>query len=239
MLKMLIGCKEVNKDGMILKMDVAPFLKDSRTYVPVRFVAEGMGYNVDWNEKEQSVTIYGRRKYFDTMDDAAFDWAMHFNAMSIAIFKEMGGIIYKDDKGYYWGGVKIGKDKEVYWGANEVHKGVAFIHSHSGGKHWSTKSMSYADFSVSKKFNRPLYMVDSGGQLWVYDPKEDKPKQKFIKEGAACDARWMDIEENSKKMNEYFATGYHDLEEFEFGYKADYYNKLFMKGLHYLEERAE
>ena len=43
----------------------------------------------------------------------------------------------------------------------------------------------------------------------------------------------------SKKMNEYFAKGYHDLAEFHFGFKADYYNKLFMKNLHYLEERAE
>lgn len=105
-------------------MDVAPFLKDSRTFVPIRFVAEGMGYNVDWDELTKTVSIYGRRKYFDTMDDAAYDWAMHFNAMSIAIFKEMGGVIYKNDKGYYWEGVKIGKDKQVNWGANEVHRGA-------------------------------------------------------------------------------------------------------------------
>lgn len=239
MLKMYIGCKEVDKDGLILHMDVAPFLKDRRTYVPLRFVAEGLGYNVDWDDKTKEVTIYGRRKYFDTVDDAAFDWAMHFNAMSIAIFKEMGGIIYKDGKGYYWDNVIIGKDKQVNWGANEVHQGVAFIHSHSGGKHWSTKSMSYADFSVSKKFNRPLYMVDSGGQLWVYNPKEPKKGQEFVREGAACDARWMDITKNSKLVNEYFATGYHNLDDYDFGYKADYYNKLFMKGLHYLKERAE
>lgn len=239
MLKMFIGCKEVNKDGLILHMDVAPFLKDSRTFVPIRFVAEGLGYNVEWDEKEQSVTIYGRRKYFDTMDDAAFDWAMHFNAMSIATFKEMGAIIYKDDNGYYWDNVKIGKDKEVYWSIPDVRKGIAFIHSHSGGKHSMTKSMSREDFKCAKDCNRPLYMVDSGGQLWVYDPNEDKPKQKFVREGAPCDARHMDIAENSKKMNEYFSKGYHDLYEFDFGYKADYYNKLFMKNLHYLEERAE
>lgn len=239
MLKMFVGCKEVNKDGLILHMDVAPFLKDSRTYVPIRFVAEGMGYNVEWDEKEQSVTIYGRRKYFDTVDDAAFDWAMHWNAMSIATFKEMGGIIYKDDKGYYWDNIKVGKDKGVIWSIPEVRKGVAFIHSHGGGEHWNTKSMSREDFDMAKDCNRPLYMVDSGGQLWVYDPNEDKPKQKFVREGAPCDARWMDITKNSKLMNEYFLTGYHDLEEFEFGYKADYYNKLFMKNLHYLEEKAE
>ena len=239
MLKMFIGCKEVNKDGLILHMDVAPFLKDSRTYVPIRFVAEGLGYNVDWDELTKTVLIYGRRKYFDTMDDAAYDWAMHFNAMSIAIFKEMCGVIYKDDKGYYWGAVGVGKDKEVAYNSYEARQGVAVIHSHSGGKHSMTKSMSYADYSTAKKLKRPMYMVDSGGQLWVYNPNEDKPAQKFVREGCPCDARHMDITENSKKMNEYFAKGYHDLYEFDFGFKADYYNKLFMKGLHYLKERAE
>ena len=106
---MFIGYKEVNKDGLILKMDVAPFLKDSRTFVPIRFVAEGLGYNVEWNEREQSVTIYGRRKYFDTMDDAAFDWAMHWNCYSLASAREISGVIYKNESGYYWGGIIRGQ----------------------------------------------------------------------------------------------------------------------------------
>ena len=243
MLKMKLNSTEVIKDGQKLYMDTVPITVavagGDRTLVPIRFVAEGLGYNVDWDNDTQEVTIYGRKKYFETVDDCAFDWAMHFNAMSIAVFKEMGAIIYKDNKGYYWDNVIIGKDKEVYWDTSKVHRGIAFIHSHSGGKHSMTKSMSNQDFVCARKMNRPLYMIDSGGQLWVYDPKSDKPSQKFVKEGAPCDARWMDIKENSKLMNEYFLKGYHDLYEFDFGYKADYYNKLFMKGLHYLEERAE
>ena len=238
MLKMKIGSKTVHKDGLELNMDVAPFLQDSRTYVPIRFVAEGLGYNVDWDEETKTVTIYGRKKYFETEDDAAFDWAMHWNAMSIALFKEMGSIIYKDDNGYYWDSVKIGADKEVVWSIPKVREGFAFIHSHGGGNHGNTKTMSSADFRTARDCKRPLYMVDSGGCLWIYDPDEDKPKQKLVREGAPKDARWMDITNSAKLQAEYFATGYHDLKVYEFGFQADFYNKLHMKGLSYLKERA-
>lgn len=239
MIKLKIGSRILNKDGQITTMDVEPFLKNSRTFVPLRFIAEAFGKVVEWNNDTQEVTVYNRKKYFETMDDCAFDWAMHWNAMSIALFKEMGAIIYKDDNGYYWDTVKISKtDKEVVWSIPEVRKGVAYIHSHCGGEHWSTKSMSKGDRDSAKDCKRPLYMVDSGGCLWVYDPSEDKPKQKLVREGAPKDARWMDIQASAELQSEYFSTGYHSLDEYELGYKADFYNKLHMKGLNYLKEGA-
>ncbi len=47
-------------DG-IAKMDVTPFIdpRYSRTLVPIRFVAEALGYKVGWNGEERSVTITG------------------------------------------------------------------------------------------------------------------------------------------------------------------------------------
>ena len=240
MLKMKIGSKDFEVDGVKLQMDTEPFLKNSRTFVPIRFVAEGMGSNVEWDNESREVTIYNRKKYFETADACAFDWAMHWNAMSIAVFKEMGGIIYKDDNGYYWDDIHISNvdDKEFAWDITKVKKGVAFIHSHCGGEHWATKSMSKSDKDSAKKHNKPLYMVDSGGCLWVYDPSEDKPKQKLVREGAPKDVRWMDIDDSAELQREYFSAGYYCLDEYEHGYKADYYNKLHMKNLSYLKERA-
>lgn len=236
MIKLKIGSKNFNVDGVDLQMDVAPFLKNDRTFVPVRFVAEGMKMNVEWNNETQEVTVYDRKKYFETADDCAFDWAMHWNAMSIALFKEMGAIIYKNDDGYYWDNVILGKDKCVIWNPTKVRKGVAFIHSHGGGEHWTTKSMSREDFDVAEDFNRTLYMVDSSGCLWRYDPNEEKPKQKAVRVGAPKDARWMDIEISAECQREYFSAGYYSLDEYEFGYIADYYNKLHMRGKSYLKE---
>ncbi|WP_025435840.1 copper amine oxidase N-terminal domain-containing protein [Peptoclostridium acidaminophilum] len=40
-----------------LKFDVPPVIKEGSMLIPVRAVTEGMGANVVWNQKEQSVTI--------------------------------------------------------------------------------------------------------------------------------------------------------------------------------------
>lgn len=237
MIKMQIDNPNIEVNGEKIKYDVAPIqVNDSRTLVPIRIIAETFGCIVDWDEDTKTVSIYERKKYFNTVDEAAYDWAMHWNCMSIALFKEMGAIIYKDDNGYYWNNVKISTvdDKELSWSIPQVRKGVAYIHSHGGGEHWSTKSMSKGDFDSAKDCNRPLYMVDSGGCLWVYDPSETKPKQKLVKDDLPKDARWMDI--NNIPMREYFAvTGNHDLKDYDFGYKAYYYNNLYLNGLNYLD----
>lgn len=235
-----INSNILKKNSKNIIMDTTPYLdlEKGRTMVPLRAISEAFGYDVEWINDTQEIIIRDRRKYFETMDNAAYDWAMHWNAMSIALFKEMGAIIYKSDDGYYWDDIKISTvdDKELSWSLPKVRKGVAFIHSHGGGEHWSTKSMSKGDFDSAKDCKRPLYMVDSGGCLWMYDPSESKPTQKLVREGAPKDARWMDIQASAELQSEYFAAGYHSLDEYELGYKADYYNKIHMMGKSYLKE---
>lgn len=241
MIKMPVGTKEYELDGVEMKMDTESFVNtDDRTMVPARFVAEAMGFTVLWDNDTKTVTIYDRKKYFDTVDGCAFDFAMHWNAMSIATFKEIGAIIYQNDNGYYWDDIHTSKvdDKEISWSIPQVKKGVAFIHTHGGGEHWNTETMSKGDKDAAKDCKRALYMVDSGGCLWVYDPGEEKPKQKLVREGAPKDARWMDIKASAELQREYFSVGYYSLDEYELGYKADFFNKIHMKGLNYLKEEA-
>lgn len=38
-------------------MDVAPIILEGRTLLPIRYVAEALGANVEWEAKEQKVTI--------------------------------------------------------------------------------------------------------------------------------------------------------------------------------------
>ena len=40
------------------KLNVYPIKKDDMIFVPVRFVAEGLGAMVSWNEEAKEVTIY-------------------------------------------------------------------------------------------------------------------------------------------------------------------------------------
>ena len=38
-------------------LDTAPTIINGRTMLPIRFIAEGFGFNVDWNEEEKTITI--------------------------------------------------------------------------------------------------------------------------------------------------------------------------------------
>lgn len=38
-------------------LTVAPKIKDSRTFIPLRFVSEHMGYEVTWNGDTREITI--------------------------------------------------------------------------------------------------------------------------------------------------------------------------------------
>ncbi len=39
------------------ELDVAPTVINDRTMLPIRFIANGFGFDVDWNEDAQTVTI--------------------------------------------------------------------------------------------------------------------------------------------------------------------------------------
>lgn len=55
-----IGDTKYTVNGVEKTMDVAPYLKNGRTYLPVRFVAQSLGVadnNIMWNEAEQSVVL--------------------------------------------------------------------------------------------------------------------------------------------------------------------------------------
>ncbi|MGB9694115.1 MAG: stalk domain-containing protein, partial [Fervidobacterium sp.] len=52
-----IGSKTAYINGTPNEMDVAPTISNSRTFVPLRFISEMMGYNVNWDSKTQAITI--------------------------------------------------------------------------------------------------------------------------------------------------------------------------------------
>ena len=58
-LVLTIGKKEYIANGQVKEMDVAPFIKDGRTYVPI-VVLRDAGCQVDWNETNQTVTVRGK-----------------------------------------------------------------------------------------------------------------------------------------------------------------------------------
>lgn len=54
---MFIGSTGFVKDGAAATMDQAPFIKDSRTFVPVRMVGEALGAEVEYDPATQVITL--------------------------------------------------------------------------------------------------------------------------------------------------------------------------------------
>src|SRR5581483_4065550 len=54
-----IGSTQATVNGQSVFMDVAPFLVGARTLVPLRFVAQALGANVNWNQGNNTVYIQG------------------------------------------------------------------------------------------------------------------------------------------------------------------------------------
>lgn len=56
-IQLTIGKKDVAVGGEPRQLDVAPLIDQERTFVPVRFVVDAMGGNIDWNAADKKVTI--------------------------------------------------------------------------------------------------------------------------------------------------------------------------------------
>ena len=54
-----IGSTAATVNGQTVYMDVAPFLVGARTLVPLRFVAQSLGANVNWSQSNNTVYIQG------------------------------------------------------------------------------------------------------------------------------------------------------------------------------------
>jgi len=45
-------------NGTPIFTDINPYIKQNRTFVPVRFIAEALNMNVDWDAEEKKITLY-------------------------------------------------------------------------------------------------------------------------------------------------------------------------------------
>jgi len=56
-IQLWIGQKDITVDGQTQPMDVAPFIQNGRTLVPVRFISEALGAKVDWIDANKEIVI--------------------------------------------------------------------------------------------------------------------------------------------------------------------------------------
>lgn len=60
-IQLTIGTKvmnrEINGSSTNIMMDLAPYIKDGRTLLPVRYVAQGLGIDVEWIQRTRTVVL--------------------------------------------------------------------------------------------------------------------------------------------------------------------------------------
>ena len=56
-IRIVIGSTALTVNGQAQAMDQAPVIKDGRTYLPARYVAEALGYDVSWDASSRTVTV--------------------------------------------------------------------------------------------------------------------------------------------------------------------------------------
>jgi N-acetylmuramoyl-L-alanine amidase len=54
--KLVIGESAIYINGVKKDIDVAPVIRDSRTYLPARYIAEAFGFNVEWDGVKAIIT---------------------------------------------------------------------------------------------------------------------------------------------------------------------------------------
>ena len=60
-LELMVGVSTLDRDingvDSKIKMDVAPYIRDGRTMLPIRYVAEALGFDVEWNRSTRTVVL--------------------------------------------------------------------------------------------------------------------------------------------------------------------------------------
>ncbi len=59
-IQIAIGSTTLTVNGQTQAMDQAPVIKDGRTYLPARYVAEALGYDVSWDASSRTVAVSQR-----------------------------------------------------------------------------------------------------------------------------------------------------------------------------------
>lgn len=76
---MTIGSKQAQVNGSPLEMDVAPYIENGRTYIPVRYMAEFFGQTVEWVGRKQQVAVCENKAAVQPSNLEA--WALPMGAM--------------------------------------------------------------------------------------------------------------------------------------------------------------
>lgn len=71
-IELIIDRSSIIINGNEITIDTASFIQDSRTYLPARFIAEALGYKVDWINNSVVISTMDRETSFNDVEVASY-----------------------------------------------------------------------------------------------------------------------------------------------------------------------
>lgn len=97
-LSMVIGKPEITVNGQAKLIDVLPAIRDSRTFLPARYVAEGLGFEVDWDPVNHIVICWPKGEPKPELSN---------------VKKYVSELKTQEDAYYYVSGYRIPKETDI------------------------------------------------------------------------------------------------------------------------------
>lgn len=104
-IELIIGSNIARVDGKKVKLEVKPFIKEGRTFVPLRFIADGLGEEVVWDARNKIALVgnyVGEVKTEDSFlyTNEEYGYTLNFpnTWKKDAIIETKDGILYVYDK---------------------------------------------------------------------------------------------------------------------------------------------
>lgn len=98
---LFIGSTNATVNSESHTLDTAPILINGKTFLPIRFIAENFGYNVNWNGAEKTITISGKNNTESNQTQTELtkveNTAKSDSNILIAYFSLWGSADYTDD----------------------------------------------------------------------------------------------------------------------------------------------
>jgi hypothetical protein len=193
-LKFTIGKTTYYANNQANSMDVAPIVKNGRTYLPARYVAEAFGYKVNWNGDTQAVTVYT-----DVTPQAPSDvWGFPLKATKAEIkagsqyaqITDINGNTYNLDMGQKALAVTPQKWLNDFLNAYPIYGNGTYMVNDIV----QSPTMYVPFIPLAEAFGVPKDNIEWDGQyltIYGWDGKADG-YQKFTANSTATSAKWHD-----------------------------------------------
>jgi len=170
-IKLNLNNRTVIKNGQKEQLDVQPYMKNNRTYVPIRFIAETFGSQVHYNDGTVNITTEPlliedekikvlRYEYHMTMGGVIQD--IKGNAYHQALFK-----IFQEKKGD-----KVEAPKEYYWHFNLEAPGSYYkLGQFDFMSHDQNSVKQYDIYTLNQPF--PEELLQGYPKVLLHDATED------------------------------------------------------------------